>query len=147
MLAFFAGKWYDTYIILKQGALAVHLQESGEMYLETILVLLREKGAVRSLDVAEHMGFSKPSVSRAVGILKRGEYILVDRDGFITLTDSGMEIASKIYERHTLLTAFLIRLGVDEKTAAEDACKLEHNISDESFSAIKRHVAAMTKEA
>lgn len=117
------------------------------MYLETILVLLREKGAVRSLDVAEHMGFSKPSVSRAVGILKRGEYILVDRDGFITLTDSGMEIASKIYERHTLLTAFLIRLGVDEKTAAEDACKLEHNISDESFSAIKRHVAAMTEEA
>lgn len=117
------------------------------MYLETILVLLREKGAVRSLDVAEHMGFSKPSVSRAVGILKRGEYILVDRDGFITLTDSGMEIASKIYERHTLLTAFLIRLGVDEKTAAEDACKLEHNISDESFSTIKRHVAAMTKEA
>lgn len=125
----------------------MHLQESGEMYLETILVLLREKGAVRSLDVAEHMGFSKPSVSRAVGILKRGEYILVDRDGFITLTDSGMEIASKIYERHTLLTAFLIRLGVDEKTAAEDACKLEHNISDKSFSAIKRHVAAMTKEA
>ncbi len=117
------------------------------MYLETILVLLREKGAVRSLDVAEHMGFSKPSVSRAVGILKRGEYILVDRDGFITLTDSGMEIASKIYERHTLLTAFLVRLGVDEKTAAEDACKLEHNISDKSFSAIKRHVAAMTKEA
>ena len=116
----------------------MHLQESGEMYLETILVLLREKGAVRSLDVAEHMGFSKPSVSRAVGILKRGEYILVDRDGFITLTD---------YERHTLLTAFLVRLGVDEKTAAEDACKLEHNISDKSFSAIKRHVAAMTKEA
>lgn len=125
----------------------MHLQESGEMYLETILVLLREKGAVRSLDVAEHMGFSKPSVSRAVGILKRGEYILVDHDGFITLTDSGMEIASKIYERHTLLTAFLIRLGVNEKTAAEDACKLEHNISDESFDAIKRHVAAMTKEA
>ena len=117
------------------------------MYLETILVLLREKGAVRSLDVAEHMGFSKPSVSRAVGILKRGEYILVDRDGFITLTDSGMEIASKIYERHTLLTAFLVRLGVDEKTAAEDACKLEHNISDKSFRAIKRPVAAMTKEA
>ncbi len=113
------------------------------MYLETILVLLREKGAVRSLDVAEHMGFSKPSVSRAVGILKRGAYILVDRDGYITLTDAGMEIASKIYERHTLLTAFLIRLGVNEKTAAEDACKLEHDISDESFEAIKRHVAAV----
>ena len=125
----------------------MHLQESGEMYLETIYILSKKSSAVRSLDVAEYMGFSKPSVSRAVGILKRGEYILVDRDGFITLTDSGMEIASKIYERHTLLTAFLIRLGVDEKTAAEDACKLEHNISDESFSAIKRHVAAMTKEA
>ena len=119
----------------------MHLQESGEMYLETILVLLREKGAVRSLDVAEHMGFSKPSVSRAVGILNRGEYILVDRDGFITLTDSGMEIASKIYERHTLLTAFLVRLGVDEKTAREDACKVEHDVSEKTFAAICAHVA------
>ena len=125
----------------------MNLQESGEMYLETIYILSQKYKDVRAIDVGEYMGYSKPSVSRAVGILKRGEYILVDRDGFITLTDSGMEIASKIYERHTLLTAFLIRLGVDEKTAAEDACKLEHNISDESFSAIKRHVAAMTKEA
>ena len=123
------------------------IHESAENYLETILLLQKRLPQVRSIDIANELEYSKPSVSRAVGILKRGEYILVDRDGFITLTDSGMEIASKIYERHTLLTAFLIRLGVDEKTAAEDACKLEHNISDESFSAIKRHVAAMTKEA
>lgn len=117
----------------------MHLQESGEMYLETIYVLSVKKGAVRSLDIAEHMGFSKPSVSRAVGLLKGGKYILVDKEGYITLTDSGREVAEKIYERHTLLSDFLMRLGVDEKTAAADACKIEHHISDQSFEAIKRH--------
>ena len=117
----------------------MHLQESGEMYLETIYVLSR-KGAVRSLDIAEHMGYSKPSVSRAVGLLKNAGYIVVDRYGYITLTESGREIASKIYERHTTLAEFLIRLGVDEKTAKEDACKVEHVISDQTFAAIKAHV-------
>ncbi len=118
----------------------MHLQESGEMYLETIYILSKQSPHVRSLDIAEYMNFSKPSVSRAVGLLKSGEYITVDRDGFIKLTQSGLEVAKKIYERHTLLTSFLIRLGVNEKTAAEDACKIEHDISDESFQMIKKHV-------
>ena len=118
----------------------MHLQESGEMYLETIYILLKKTNDVRSMDIAEYMNFSKPSVSRAVGLLKEGEYITVDKDGFITLTDSGKEIATKIYERHTMLTDFLIRLGVEEETAAADACKIEHDISDRSFEAIKKHV-------
>ena len=118
----------------------MHLQESGEMYLETIYILLKKTNDVRSMDIAEFMNFSKPSVSRAVGLLKEGEYITVDKDGFITLTDSGKEIAAKIYERHTMLTDFLIRLGVEEETAAADACKIEHDISDRSFEAIKKHV-------
>lgn len=117
----------------------MHLQESGEMYLETIYVLSKSKGAVRSLDVAEYMNFSKPSVSRAVGLLKSGGYLLMDKEGLLTLTDSGRAVAEKIYERHTLLTAFLTHLGVDPEVAAEDACKMEHVISDESFAAIKRH--------
>lgn len=115
------------------------LQESGEMYLETILVLSKQMTNVRSLDVAEYMNYSKPSVSRAVGILKSGEYIVVDRDGFITLTESGRAIAEKIYERHTILTELLVRLGVPEDIAAADACKMEHDISDETFAAIKKH--------
>lgn len=114
------------------------MQESGEMYLETVYILSKN-GVVRSLDVAEYMGFSKPSVSRAVGLLKQGGYLLMDKDGYLTLTDSGLDVAKKIYERHTLLTEFLIRLGVDKETAAEDACKMEHDISDKSFEAIKRH--------
>ena len=118
----------------------MHLQESGEMYLETIYILLKKTNDVRSMDIAEYMNFSKPSVSRAVGLLKEGEYITVDKEGFITLTDSGKEIAAKIYERHTMLTDFLIRLGVEEETAAADACKIEHDISDRSFEAIKKHV-------
>ena len=121
----------------------MHLQESGEMYLETIYVLSK-KGVVRSLDVAEYMGFSKPSVSRAVGLLKQGGYLIMDRDGSLTLTEDGLDVAKKIYERHTLLSDFLVRLGVDENTAAEDACKIEHDISDESFAAIKRHVKTGT---
>ncbi|MBQ9784803.1 MAG: metal-dependent transcriptional regulator [Clostridia bacterium] len=117
----------------------MHIQESGEMYLETILLLSRTMGHVRAIDVGEHMGYSKPSVSRAMGLLKSGEYITVAADGSIMLTDTGREIAEKIYERHTLLTKFLIALGVDEETASEDACKIEHNISDASFEAIKKY--------
>ena len=118
----------------------MHLQESGEMYLETIYILTKKINDVRSLDVAEYMNFSKPSVSRAVGLLKQGGYITVDPDGYLHLTDLGKEIAAKIYERHTLLTEFLMRLGVDRETASADACKIEHDISDKSFEAIKRHV-------
>ena len=118
----------------------MHLQESGEMYLETIYILTKKNHDVRSLDVAEYMNFSKPSVSRAVGLLKQGGYITVDPDGYLHLTDLGEQIATKIYERHTLLTEFLMRLGVDQETAADDACKIEHDISDKSFKAIKRHV-------
>lgn len=118
----------------------MHLQESGEMYLETILILSRKSNAVRSVDVSEYMGFSKPSVSRAIGILKQGGYVIMDKEGFLTLTETGAEIAGKIYERHQMLTEFLTRLGVSEETASADACKIEHDISDESFEAIKRHV-------
>ena len=119
----------------------MRLQESGEMYLETILVLSQKSDSVRSLDVAEYMGFSKPSVSRAVGLLKSGGYITGDREGYLSLTKEGLEIAQKIYDRHKLLTAFLINIGVDEKTAAEDACKMEHDISDLTYEAIKNHLA------
>ena len=121
----------------------MRIHESGEMYLETIHVLLKKNGAVRSIDISEHMGYTKPSVSRAVGLLKNGGYILVDKDGYITLTDHGMEVAEKIYERHTVLSSFLIALGVSEEIAAEDACKLEHAISDASFDAIKAHVKTL----
>ena len=119
----------------------MNLQESGEMYLETILILSKKNPNVRAIDIGEYMGYSKPSVSRAMSILKSGGYVSVDPAGHITLTDSGLEIAEKIYERHTMLTKFLTRLGVDEKTAAADACKIEHVISDESFEAIKKHAA------
>lgn len=118
----------------------MHLQKSGEMYLETIYILTKKNHDVRSLDVAEYMNFSKPSVSRAVGLLKQGEYITVDQEGYLHLTAMGEEIAAKMYERHMLLTEFLIRLGVDRETASADACKIEHDISDKSFEAIKRHV-------
>lgn len=118
----------------------MQLQESGQMYLETILILSKKSNSVRSIDISEYMSFSKPSVSRAVNLLKDGGYILISKEGYITLTASGREIAEKIYERHTILTKCLIALGVSEETAAEDACKIEHDISDETFSAIKRHV-------
>ena len=124
----------------------MHIQESGEMYLETIFVLLKEKNLVRSVDVAEHMGYSKPSISRAMGLLKKGNFIEIAPDGAITLTDTGVQVAEKIYERHTLLTRLLVQLGVSPETAAEDACKLEHAISDESFEAIKRHVETYGKK-
>lgn len=124
--------------------MSVH--ESGEMYLEAILVLSQKKGYVRSIDVSEYLGYSKPSVSRAVGILKKGEYLRMEKDGSLTLTESGKNIAEKIFERHTILSQLLIRLGVSEETATADACKLEHAISDESFEAIKRHMAQYYKE-
>ena len=115
----------------------MHLQESGEMYLESIYTLTKERANVRSIDICEYMGFSKPSVSRAVGLLKNGGYITVDEDGYLNLTDTGREIAEKIYARHTMITGFLTKLGVDAETAADDACKIEHHLSDASFEAIK----------
>ena len=117
------------------------VHESGEMYLEAIHVLTKSNGHVRSIDVSEYLGYSKPSVSRAMGILRSGGYITVDKDGSITLTESGREISEKIYARHTLLTKLLIHIGVPEETAAEDACKLEHAISDASFEALQKFVA------
>lgn len=117
----------------------MQLLESGEMYLETILILSEKSDSIRSLDVANYMNYSKPSVSRAMGLLKDGGYVKSDDNNYLYLTDSGYEIAKKIYERHKLLTSFLIHLGVNEKTAAEDACKIEHDISDESFEAMKAH--------
>ena len=118
----------------------MNLQESGEMYLESILVLSKKKDRVRSIDVVEYMGFSKPSVSRAIGLLRGGGYVNMDADGYLTLTEAGLEVASKIYERHSLLSSFLVSLGVSEETADADACKLEHHVSDESFAAIKKYV-------
>lgn len=118
----------------------MHLQESGEMYLETIYILSKTSKAVRSIDVGEYMGYSKPSVSRAMSLLKNGGYVIMDESGFLTLTDAGREVAEKIYERHTVLTDYLMRLGVDEETATEDACRIEHVISDTSFAAIKQYV-------
>ena len=123
----------------------MRIQESGEMYLETIHVLSKEKQIVRSIDVAEHMGYSKPSISRAMGLLKEGGFIEIAKDGAITLTEAGIAVAQKIYERHTLLTRLLVTLGVSEETALEDACKLEHAISDESFEAIKKHIQSYEK--
>ena len=119
------------------------LQESGEMYLETILILSRTHEFVRSIDICDYMDFSKPSVSRAMGLLRTGGYILMGDDGHITLTESGRAIAEKIYERHTVLTAALVHLGVDPEVAARDACKIEHDLSDETFDAIKKHMTEL----
>ncbi len=118
----------------------MQLQESGEMYLETIYVLSRDNPAVHSVDISEHMGYSKPSVSRAIGLLRSGGYVEMAEDGSLYLTPAGRAVAEKIYERHTILTDLLVRLGVDRETAAEDACKMEHDISDRSLAAIKRFV-------
>ena len=116
------------------------IHESGQMYLETIYILSQNKSYVRAIDVGGHLGYSKPSVSRAMSILKKNGYVLVDADGAITLTESGMEIARTMYTRHTVLSEMLMRLGVDEKTATEDACRIEHVISEESFLAVKKHL-------
>ena len=121
------------------------LQESGEMYLEAIYVLSKKGAPVRSVDVSEYRNFSKPSVSRAVGLLKDGGYLTVDREGGLHLTDAGREIAEKIYDRHTTLTRFLIALGVDREIAEDDACRIEHCISDESFFALKNHAMKLEK--
>jgi Mn-dependent DtxR family transcriptional regulator len=116
------------------------MQESGEMYLESILVLSQKNAPVRSMDVAKYLGVSKPSVSRAMAILKNGNYVHIDEQGYITLAEAGRKIAEKIYERHVVLSKFLIDLGVNEKTAEEDACRIEHIISDDAFAIIKSHI-------
>ena len=118
----------------------MHLQESGEMYLESIFVLSKNSSEIRAIDVCEYMGYSKPSVSRALGLLKEGGYVVSNAQGYLALTDKGREVAEKIYDRHTQICAFLESLGVSHQTASEDACKIEHVISDESLEAIKRHV-------
>ena len=127
------------FIIDKKEAMDLKLMESGQMYLETIYVLTRRSSQVRAIDVGEHMGFSKPSVSRAIGLLKKGGFVTTDDNGFLSLTDMGRETAEKIYERHTVITKILMHLGVDEATAAEDACRIEHTISDRSFETIKKY--------
>lgn len=124
----------------------MRLQESGEMYLEAIYVLGKKNGHVRSIDVSEYLGYSKPSVSRAVGLLKEGGYIAVTDDGGLTLTETGRAVAEKIYERHTILSSLLVRLGVSEETAAADACRMEHAISDETFQAIKNHTRKLQEQ-
>jgi len=120
--------------------MTLNLHESAEMYIETIYRLSRENAFVRSVDVAEAMGYSKPSVSRAMALLRQGGYLLMDHHGRLTLTDEGKSVAEKIYERHNVLSSMLISLGVDAETAAEDACRIEHVISDSTFAAIKRHI-------
>lgn len=123
----------------------MELHESGEMYLESILLLSKKKNNVRSIDIVEFMGFSKPSVSRAVGKLKADRYIIVDKDGYIALTESGRQIAESIYQKHTALTEFFTALGVDEDIASRDACRIEHVISDETFQAIVDHIPLLKK--
>ncbi len=122
----------------------MNIQESGEMYLESIYVLSK-KGNVRSIDVGEYLGYSKPSVSRAVNLLKNGGYLIMESDGNLMLTELGLEIAEKIYKRHTVLTDFFLSLGVSEQTASEDACKIEHDISDETFAAIQKFILPSSK--
>ena len=123
------------------------MHESAEMYLETIYTLSLNSTSVRSIDVAEALNYSRPSVSRAVGLLKKDGYLLMDEEGFLTLTEEGRALAERIYERHTVLTAALEALGVDKETAAEDACKIEHDISDRTFEAIKAHMKQYGKAA
>lgn len=121
------------------------LQESGEMYLETILVLKKRFGYVRSIDIAHELNFSKPSVSRAISLLRENDYVTFDPNGMILLTDKGLAVAEKIYERHNVLTSCLIALGVSKENASADACRIEHVISDESFAKIKEHISKYTK--
>jgi len=123
----------------------MHIHESAENYLEAILAL-GEKGAVRSIDVANYLEFSKPSVSRAMSLLRENGYVIMDQDGFLSLTDAGMEIASRIYERHQFLTKWLTALGVDHQVAAEDACKIEHDLSDQTFQKLKEYIAAQSPD-
>ena len=115
------------------------LHESGQMYLEAIYVLLQKNDKIRSIDVGAYLGYTKPSVSRAIGLLKNSEHIMVDSDGYIRMTPKGQQFAEQLYERHTVLTNMLMALGIDEQTATEDACRIEHVISDKSFAAVKAH--------
>ena len=117
----------------------MRLQESGEMYIESLYVLSKQRQFVRAIDIGEYMGYSKPSVSRALGLLKSGGFVTSDKDGYLFLTEQGLEVAEKMYERHTLLCEFLTAIGVDEQTANDDACKIEHAISDSTFEAIKKY--------
>ncbi len=125
----------------------MNIHESAENYLEAILILKNERGAVRSIDIAQHMQFSKPSVSRAMSLLRGDGYITVDSDGFIELAESGLVIAERIYERHRLMTDWLVRIGVSPDTAAQDACKIEHDISEETFKKLKEHINEHIHEA
>ncbi len=122
----------------------MNLHESGEMYLETIYVLSMEKSNIRAIDVGEHMGYSKPSVSRALSILKKDSLVTANSDGFLSLTEEGLKIARKIYDRHTLLTEFLTKIGLDSQTASDDACKMEHAISDTTYLAILKHLDTLS---
>ena len=145
LLDFFLKTWYHIENKRQKPHSAekgenMQLLESGQMYLETVYLLSKKKANVRSIDICEEMGFSKPSVSRAVSLLRSGGYLNMDKDGYLTLTETGLEVASKMYERHGLLTSFLVSLGVPEDIAEEDACKIEHHISDASFDAIKKHI-------
>lgn len=121
------------------------LHESGQMYLEAIHVLLQKSEKIRAIDVGAYLGYSKPSVSRAIGILKKGGYIFVDEDGYITMSAEGKQVSEQLYERHTVISSLLMALGVDEETATEDACRIEHVISDRSFVAVKEHYLEFKK--
>ena len=122
------------------------LHESGQMYLEAIYVLLQRNKKIRAIDIGAYLGYTKPSVSRAVGLLKNSDYIMVDGDGYITMTPKGEQFAEQLYERHIVLTNMFIALGVDEETASEDACRIEHVISDKSFAAVKDHYLNYKKQ-
>ena len=123
----------------------MHLQESGEMYLETIYRLTKTRPDVRAIDVCEHMGFSKPSVSRAIGLLRKGGFVEVDASGYLSLTEQGKQIAERTFECHTLLKSLFVRLGVDEETADADACKIEHHISDKTLDALKQYLSQINE--
>ena len=139
MLTFHLKKFLVCDKVYLTEVICMHLQESAEMYLETIYVLSQKSKHVRSIDVAEYMGYSKPSVSRAVGLLKSGGYVTMAEDGCLTLTEKGKNAANKIFERHTVLSSFLAKIGVSGEVAATDACKIEHVISDETLMAIKKY--------
>ncbi|MFI3177029.1 MAG: metal-dependent transcriptional regulator [Eubacteriales bacterium] len=125
----------------------MNLHESGEMYLETIYVLSKERANIRAIDVGDYMGYSKPSVSRAISILRNGGFVVTDDNGHLTLTDEGLTIAKKIYQRHLLLEEFLLHIGLDQETATNDACKIEHAISDKTYLAIKKHLDLVSSVA
>lgn len=149
-IAFFVRLWYNVIIICKiiciKGELKLQIKESAENYLETILMLKKRTGSVRSIDIANELCYSKPSVSIAMKNLRENGFITVGENGYIELTQKGMDIALKIYERHTVISECLKALGVSEKTAAEDACRIEHVISEESFDALKKHADIQIKK-